>query len=475
VFVYIPPLCDVHPRAVAEEIERLRAALELEPQQLLVLDRMAEVYLTHLRSLRVDVIDLRPAFRAVEHQLYWPDDWHIDVRGHRTIAEALRPLVNAARPAAAQRVAAAARAPARSRTLLSPGAPDELLLARASAVPDRGVALDLPSHVEDLPPVRPLGQPRARALYPFGDELEFDALAGSRVPAGLDLWVACAEHPEGGWRVQTNSRGLRSKRECAAARPAFRAVFTGDGRTLTACAESEAWPALVERELARLHPGSALECWNATAPGATLQQQLGTLKRVSDLTPDLLVVALDGDDDLLATLRVARVAATLRKKRARDAGPAPESVSSQGNAAALTTLAHFRDVPADTAVAVHTAVGTTLEIQELCRSSGARLLVLYVPSAIDVEWSDVAPEVAREAERLQLTRAGLHAMDQLATQYLGELRKRGIDVFDCRRVLRDAPYPCYWRTRSGLNLAGQRVVARGVQPALVRASDARRR
>jgi lysophospholipase L1-like esterase len=41
----------------------------------------------------VRTLDLRPAVRAAEERLYWVKDLHLNVDGHRRVAEALLPVV----------------------------------------------------------------------------------------------------------------------------------------------------------------------------------------------------------------------------------------------------------------------------------------------------------------------------------------------------------------------------------------------
>ena len=63
--------------------------LELTPQDLAITDSLADDYLEWVASTGIDVVDLRPVFRAQRELPYWRRDWHVDLEGHREIARAL--------------------------------------------------------------------------------------------------------------------------------------------------------------------------------------------------------------------------------------------------------------------------------------------------------------------------------------------------------------------------------------------------
>jgi hypothetical protein len=241
----------------------------------------------------------------------------------------------------------------------------------------------------------------------------------------------------------------------------LRAVCAGDARALGACGDDELWSARLEHELSQRHAGAAIECWSAFVNGATLQQQLGTFERLRPLAADLFVAAVEGDDDFLTTLLAAR--------------GEPAEAAAPGLPPALSTAAHFKLRPRDVPAAVRQALDVLLELDRRCKASASSLLVLYVPSALDVEASDLGPEWRDAIQRLELETADLRVTDRMATQLVGELAARGVAVLDLRRALREDPRPCYWRSRAGLNVAGHEVVARHALPDFERAALAHMR
>ena len=72
-----------------------RAALGLTDAELAVNRRMGEGLLAGLREAGVTVLDLRPVLERESPPPYWRLDFHLDLRGHARVAEALEPLVEA--------------------------------------------------------------------------------------------------------------------------------------------------------------------------------------------------------------------------------------------------------------------------------------------------------------------------------------------------------------------------------------------
>lgn len=111
VFVYLPPITDVETRFSS----RLKQAIEvlgLTASDLRVHDRMADSLLTFLRQHGLDVLDMRPAFRAAPEPLYWKGELHMNLAAQELVTETLLAWVEGRGLAGRERVRAAP-APAR--------------------------------------------------------------------------------------------------------------------------------------------------------------------------------------------------------------------------------------------------------------------------------------------------------------------------------------------------------------------------
>ncbi len=89
VLLYIPPAPDAQLSYCREGVEQVLEEFELKPEDHGATEALANEYLDAMRAEGVRVVDLRPAFRAAEEQLYWNCDLHINTAGHRVTAREL--------------------------------------------------------------------------------------------------------------------------------------------------------------------------------------------------------------------------------------------------------------------------------------------------------------------------------------------------------------------------------------------------
>jgi lysophospholipase L1-like esterase len=89
VLLYIPPAPDAQLQYCREGVEQVLEQFQLEPEDHGATEALADEYLDTMRAEGVQVVDLRPAFRAAEEPLYWKCDLHINTAGHRVTAREL--------------------------------------------------------------------------------------------------------------------------------------------------------------------------------------------------------------------------------------------------------------------------------------------------------------------------------------------------------------------------------------------------
>ncbi len=94
VFVYIPPGIDLGAE-LAPEVREAIDILGLTDADLRSYDRLADRWLTDVAAWNVPVVDLRGPFAEDVGGFYW-SDLHINLAGHREVAERLLPLVEQA-------------------------------------------------------------------------------------------------------------------------------------------------------------------------------------------------------------------------------------------------------------------------------------------------------------------------------------------------------------------------------------------
>jgi hypothetical protein len=86
--VYLPSPLDLPLPEWAELRAEVKRALALSDADFELVNRLGDRLIATLHSRGVDVLDLRPIFRAESDHLYW-SDLHIDLRGHQVVAREL--------------------------------------------------------------------------------------------------------------------------------------------------------------------------------------------------------------------------------------------------------------------------------------------------------------------------------------------------------------------------------------------------
>ncbi|HTF91082.1 MAG TPA: SGNH/GDSL hydrolase family protein [Planctomycetota bacterium] len=95
VVVYIPSPFELGSYESDERVPRIRRALELSEADLGLLPRLSDSLTSGLREQGIELIDMRKPFAAEPEPPYWKEDFHLNLRGHKLIAQALEPLVTA--------------------------------------------------------------------------------------------------------------------------------------------------------------------------------------------------------------------------------------------------------------------------------------------------------------------------------------------------------------------------------------------
>jgi lysophospholipase L1-like esterase len=350
---------------------------------------------------------------------------------------------------------------------------DELLRARSAGGPGDG-----------HDPAAPPDDPRSRPWYlpPEVAGLLFKlSMTGQRYDPWCyyarlphtDVRVEWPEHPRRAWRLVSNSDGLREDREIARERPGLRVLVTGDSHTDGWCDNAESFSNLLEAELARRNPGRTVEVLNAGNAGYSFHNYLGVLAKWRALAPDVFVVCVYGGNDFRDVLAPA---AYFRRE---PPWPFPEEeqeevalgrrLSIAGMTNAFRSLFWFRRHPESAERALADALELCAMMSDECREMGTRLVVLYLPTAVDVD-RELRPELFRRwIRKLGFSAEDLAIHARMGERLLAQLRAAGIETLDLTEALRARGEPCYWARDLHLNLAGHAVVAEAMVPIVERA------
>ena len=167
---------------------------------------------------------------------------------------------------------------------------------------------DRPAPIDTLGRYR-LDEETVRAVQPLRGRIQvYDPFCYMRMRADLDRAVDWPEHPDGGFRIVTNSFGLRQDDELSQAHTDRRVLVVGDSHATGVCNNSETLAARLEEELAARAPNEAFEVANGANGAFAFFHYLGVLERFLDhgWKPDVLVVVVyGGKSKILGTVVAA--------------------------------------------------------------------------------------------------------------------------------------------------------------------------
>ncbi len=295
-----------------------------------------------------------------------------------------------------------------------------------------------------------------------------------------DPWVYCrdvgnvnmelpwAEHPGGKFLWKSNSLGCREDHELSMPPRDLRVLVAGDSHTCGVCNDDESYANRLEALIAKTRAGKSVEVLNAGLGGYTFYSYLGTILRLRTFKPQVFVVGVFGGNDFLELLPLylhftGKPWVTLTEqqdgRRARALKISADAMS-QG----LAVIDAFRNVPRDEQLVLQGSAELCAEIQRTSKVCGARLIVVYIPSPFENFRYASDERVACAKLALQLTDADLQIWTRLGDGLLKSLRELGVESIDMRPIFKAESEPPFWKGDYHLNLRGDELVARALEP-----------
>lgn len=312
--------------------------------------------------------------------------------------------------------------------------------------------------------LEPLDEETAALFFPAIGKSElwvYDPLAYLRRASHRSFFRRFEEHPDGGWRVNTNALGLREDEEVRSEKPDVRIVVTGDSHTDGLCATHESFANVLEALLAEEWPEKTVESLNAGTGSHNLYNYLGTVERLAGLDPDVFIVVVYGGNDFSGAMILQRFfhhrrpwAVDPHRLAVRDTGETLGSIGPQE----LKQEVYFLNNPGDEAVAVDLVCSISVELARRCARVGAELLFVYLPPPNAGQPGPFREELDEVRRAADLEGVELGVSDRIADPWLRFLGERGLAHIDLRPHFRAAGEVLYWRTDHHLDVAGHRLV-----------------
>jgi lysophospholipase L1-like esterase len=334
--------------------------------------------------------------------------------------------------------------------------------ADASTPAERGFA--------DIALVRePISAEQAQLLFPIDERYyEYDPQVYYRYKGGMDGVQEWGEYPGGSFVRKTSSEGYREDFDRLPEKRDVFVVVTGDSHTDGLCTNRESFANLAEAELARRHPGRAVEVLNTGVSGYSFYNYLGALEKHLPLSPQAFVVAFYGGNDfhdmILLWHFFHHTSPPPRRSDYWERLDAATRVSSSVVALVLNQVLYFQYHPDQADIGLEATIQVSARIKQLCDQHHVQLIYVYIPPGIDVD-GELKPMLARAKEVLDLSTYDLQQYNHLADKLIARVRGWGVDVIDLREHFREPIDRYYWGDLH-LNLKGHALVSELLVPRL---------
>ena len=305
----------------------------------------------------------------------------------------------------------------------------------------------------------PIEEEMARELFGLDHPYNrYDPHAYYTHELNLDALRPFKEHPEGGWKMRTNSVGMRRDSEPAASTPDLRVLVVGDSHVDGICNNSENLCAIAEAELESKYQGAVVEVLNGARGGHSFWNYLGVIEKHLSLDPDVVVVTVFGGNDFTDVLWLAHAFEGTNSR-----GLTPESKERREEALTMSryvlgqgygTMLFFKDRPLELDYSLEIAGRILDEISRTCSDAGAELLLMYLPSPLSLPFE--------RAPRGEPAIRALLGFDEEDFALPAIIRRRlfstavdlGVTTLDLTPTLTECEDACFWETDLHLSVTG---------------------
>lgn len=288
-----------------------------------------------------------------------------------------------------------------------------------------------------------------------------DAIAGHLHRPYAKIEFGWNEHHRGKIVFQTNNLGFREDHDTTInkADNRTRILVTGDSHTDGVVYNAESFPNVLEDKLNTGSSSLKFEVMNGGVGYYTFQNYSGFLRRHLDLKPDYYVVTVYLGNDFMEAIQLATKRGQIpeqprslwyRFRLWRAAGPRLNQAGNQ--------IVYFDTYPEMKAKTLEIARREFKDINEMCLQHQIRLLVVLLPTKLDVE----AKARQDAAVNLRLGDPQLELNQALKKSLIGDLEQEQVTYLDLSDSMKNPNYELFWNQDYHLNDKGHWLVAQAL-------------
>jgi lysophospholipase L1-like esterase len=287
----------------------------------------------------------------------------------------------------------------------------------------------------------------------------FDPLAGHIHKSNAWREYAWPEHKDGKIILKTNNLGFRSDVDTNIDKQGrIRILVTGDSHIDGVINNSESCCTILQNMLNQAADGQLYEVINSGTGYYFSRNYLGLIQKYLYLAPDVYIVILYGGNEFLKTCSLIGCRksdnpgyyAKLREVRSFNPG---------GVAQGLNQIYYFKNVPESMEICVKSATDDIYAIKQICELHNITLIVLLLPSKIEIEWSTDELSLNKSKELLELTDADLQKNLKILDKIASLLNNQQISYLNLFDYMKGKDHKLFWNKDYHLNDYGHKVIA----------------
>ncbi len=268
-----------------------------------------------------------------------------------------------------------------------------------------------------------------------------------------------AEHPAGKIIMKTNNLGFRQDTDTLVAKQGkIRILVTGDSHIDGVMNNSDSCCAILEDSLNHLSGMRKYEVINSGTGGYCPRNYLGLIKKYLYLEPEIFIVIIYGGNDFLENCRIsggkpvpdADYHRRLEEVASLDPGPVYQG---------LNQIYYFKYLPNYINAAFTSVTDDISAIKQICDSNNIKLIVLLLPTKMDIEWHTDAQRLHKSQEILKISADDLQINTKLLDMIFDWLSNNGIYCLNLSGYLKNRPVKLFWNQDYHLNDQGHKIIA----------------
>jgi len=299
----------------------------------------------------------------------------------------------------------------------------------------------------------------------------FDPVLYVRAKPAREWTLKHTEHPQEGWTLKTNSRGMFGLNDVRESAPDVRILVAGDTQAVGKCAPAESWVQLLQERLQASDESRSVETLNAAQNGYNLYNYVGTIEKFWGLKPDVFVIVVFGGNDFAGSMPLYRHFQEMPPAKSAPHDPAKlfaQDAELRGaGGQEMAQILHFANNPEDIATAKTLLDSATAEIIRECRRRDVTPFFVYLPPSLRGQPKYTKELAARALEVAKMPERALAVSGDIADSWIQFMRKHKVAHLDMRSIFRSYGQPLYWASDQHLNLEGHSVMARAVERSLI--------